>query len=62
MIIESVVLDLGRSSSGISENLEDTDVKRTMIKSNGALIYQQLFNGKVMVMITAPFIERVRGT
>ncbi len=55
--LESVVLDLGRSSSGISENLEDTDVKRTMIKSNGALIYQQLFNGKVMVMITAPFIE-----
>lgn len=55
--LESIVLDLGRSSSGISENLEDTDVKRTMIKSNGALIYQQLFNGKVMVMIANPSIE-----
>lgn len=55
--LESVVLDLGRSSSGISENMEDTDVKRTMIKSNGALIYQQLFNGKVMVMIANPSIE-----
>ncbi len=55
--LESIVLDLGRSSSGISENMEDTDVKRTMIKSNGALIYQQLFNGKVMVMIANPSIE-----
>ncbi|MEP7268512.1 MAG: hypothetical protein ABI844_12865, partial [Saprospiraceae bacterium] len=55
--LESIVLDLGHSSSGISESMEDTDVKRTMIKSNGALIYQQLFNGKVMVMIANPNIE-----
>ncbi len=55
--LESVVLDLGRSSSGISEHMDDTDVKRTMIKSNGALIYQQLFNGKVMVMVSNPYIE-----
>ncbi|MEP7323984.1 MAG: hypothetical protein ABI761_18795 [Saprospiraceae bacterium] len=55
--LESIELDLGRSSSGISENMEDTDVKRTMIKSNGALIYQQLFNGKVMIMVVNPFIE-----
>ncbi|MEO5581468.1 MAG: hypothetical protein ABIR66_02145 [Saprospiraceae bacterium] len=55
--LESVELDLGRSSSGISENMEDTDVKRTMIKSNGALIYQQLFNGKVMIMVVNPLIE-----
>ena len=41
--LESVVLDLGRSSSGISENVEDSGVKRTMIKSNGSLIYQQLY-------------------
>lgn len=26
--LESVVLDLGRSSSGISEHMDDTDVKR----------------------------------
>ncbi len=55
--LESIILDLGKSSSGISEHMEDTDVKRTMIKSNGALIYQQLFNGKVMVMVSNPFIE-----
>lgn len=55
--LESVVLSLGRTSSGIAETIEDTDVKRFMIKSNGALIYQQLFNGKVMVMTVAPFIE-----
>lgn len=55
--LESVVLDLGRTSSGITENMEDTGVKRTMIKSNGSLIYQQLFNGKIMVMIVSPYIE-----
>jgi uncharacterized protein YoxC len=55
--LEAVVLDLGRSSSGISENVDDSGVKRTMIKSNGSLIYQQLFNGKIMVMILSPHIE-----
>lgn len=55
--LEAVVLDLGRSSSGISENLENTGVKRTMIKSNGSLIYQQLFNGKIMIMLISPHIE-----
>ena len=55
--LEALVLDLGRSASGISENLENTDIKRAMIKSNGALIYQQLFNGKVMIMTVAPYIE-----
>jgi hypothetical protein len=55
--LEAVVLELGRSSSGISENVEDSGVKRTMIKSNGSLIYQQLFNGKIMVMILSPHIE-----
>ncbi|MBL0023494.1 MAG: hypothetical protein WBP08_06505 [Saprospiraceae bacterium] len=55
--LEAVILDLGRSSSGISENVEDSGVKRTMIKSNGSLMYQQLFNGKIMVMIQSPSIE-----
>jgi hypothetical protein len=55
--LEAVTLDLGRSSSGISESIEDSGVKRTMIKSNGALIYQQLFNGKIMVMVVSPHIE-----
>jgi hypothetical protein len=55
--LESVLLDLGRTSSGISENVDDSGVKRTMIKTNGALIYQQLFNGKIMVMAMSPMIE-----
>lgn len=55
--LEAIVLDLGRSSSGLAQNLENTDVKHTMIKNNGAIIYQQLFNGKIMVMITHPHIE-----
>jgi hypothetical protein len=55
--LEAVILDLGKTSSGISESLEDTGIKRTMIKQNGALIYQQLFNGKVMVMLSLPNID-----
>ena len=55
--LEAVILDLGKSSSGISEFLEDTDIKRMMVKTNGSLIYQQLFNGKIMVMMMSPHIE-----
>lgn len=55
--LESIILDLGKTSSGITENLEGSGVKRTMIKSNGALVYQQLFNGKIMVMVSSPHIE-----
>jgi len=55
--LEAIVLDLGRSSSGIAEQLDDLDIKRKMIKNNGALIYQQLFNGKVMIMLVSPYIE-----
>lgn len=55
--LEAIVLNLGRSSSGIEEQLDDTEIKRKMIKNNGALIYQQLFNGKVMIMLVSPYIE-----
>ena len=55
--LESVMLDLGRTSSGIGESLENTDFKNFMVKNNGALIYQQLFNGKIMVMLVNPEIE-----
>lgn len=55
--LEAVILELGRSSSGIAENFENTDVKRIMVKNNGSLIYQQLFNGKIMVMLVSPNIE-----
>lgn len=55
--LESVILDLGRTSSGIGESFENTDFKNFMVKNNGALIYQQLFNGKIMVMLVSPHIE-----
>jgi hypothetical protein len=55
--LESVTLDLGKASSGIYENLQGSDIKRVMVKYNGSLIYQQLFNGKIMVMILSPYIE-----
>lgn len=55
--LEMIMLDMGRSSSGIAQNRDNTDIKNFMIKNNGAIIFQQLFNGKIMVMINSPFIE-----
>lgn len=55
--LEAIVLDLGRTHSGMQEKVEDTDIKKTIIKTQGALVYQQLFNGKVMVMIVYPYID-----
>lgn len=52
-----VILNLGKEKSGIFENIPDSDIKRSLIKSNGALVFQQLFNGKIMVMILLPHIE-----
>ncbi len=40
----------------LSEKL-DEKLKRPMIKSNGALIYQQLFNGKILILVSTPHIE-----
>jgi hypothetical protein len=54
--MELVVFNLGRSTSGISEKV-DEKLKRPMIKSNGALIYQQLFNGKILILVSLPHIE-----
>ncbi len=55
--LESIALDLGRSSSGITQSRGTEDIKNFMIKNNGVMIYQQLFNGKVMVMVQHPYIE-----
>ena len=54
--LEAIVLSLGEEKSGIYEKI-NKEVKRPLIKHNGSLIYQQLFNGKVMAMITYPVIE-----
>ncbi len=51
-----ITLSLGNVKSGMSQEVAD-GVKRDLIKHNGSLMYQQLFNGKVMVIIHYPFIE-----
>jgi hypothetical protein len=42
--------------SGMYQEVNDS-IKRHLIKHNGSLIYQQLFNGKIIVIINYPFIE-----
>ena len=54
--LEAIVLSLGEVKSGMYQKVTD-DIKRHMIKHNGSLIYQQLFNGKVIVLINYPSIE-----
>jgi DUF438 domain-containing protein len=55
--MEAVVFDLGRVHSGMKEKIDQSDIKKTIVKTQGALVYQQLFNGKIMVMIILPYIE-----
>jgi len=54
--LEYVILSLGSEQSGISEIINEK-VDKPLIKQNGSLIYQQLFNGKIQVMIVYPLIE-----
>ncbi len=54
--LEVVVLTLGESKSGLFHKVNEK-IDRHMIKHNGSLLYQQLFNGKIMVMINYPYIE-----
>ncbi|MCF8239247.1 MAG: hypothetical protein K9I85_13885 [Saprospiraceae bacterium] len=51
-----VIFSLGAEKSGMSHEVAE-NIQRDMIKQNGSLIYQQLFNGKIMVLINYPFIE-----
>lgn len=55
--LEVVGMSLGTEISGIAEKLPGNKTKRPFIKSNGSLIFQQLFNGKIMIMIMYPYIE-----
>jgi len=54
--LEALVLSLGEEKSGIYEKVNE-EVNRPLIKHNGSLIYQQLFNGKIIAMISYPVIE-----
>ena len=55
--LEVIGMSLGTEISGIAEKLPGNKSKRPFIKSNGSLIFQQLFNGKIMIMIMYPYIE-----
>jgi hypothetical protein len=55
--LEAVVLSLGSEDSGLGEPVGD-DIHRSLIKQNGSLVYQQLFNGKILVLINYPYIEK----
>jgi len=54
--LQAVVLSLGQERSGMSQRI-NADLQRHLIKHNGSLVYQQLFNGKVIVLVNYPFIE-----
>ena len=54
--LAAVTLSLGNVRSGMSQEVVD-GVRRELIKHNGSLVYQQLFNGKVVVLVQYPFIE-----
>ncbi|MBX2891217.1 MAG: hypothetical protein KF734_09845 [Saprospiraceae bacterium] len=55
--LEAVVLTLGHSESGLGEPVGG-ELRRDLIKQNGSLGYQQLFNGKILVLINFPYIEK----
>jgi len=54
--LEAIVVTLGEQRSGLFHKVNE-DIQRHMIKHNGSLMYQQLFNGKIMVLINYPAIE-----
>jgi hypothetical protein len=54
--LEAVALSLGKSASGIFTRV-DEDTNKPLIKDMGALVYQQLFNGKVQTFVVLPYIE-----
>lgn len=56
--MEAVSLVLGVVESGIFEKVSDK-VKKPLIRMNGILIFQQLFNGKISIFINYPYIEGV---
>jgi hypothetical protein len=55
--LEAVILTLGAAESGLAEPVGN-GLSRHLIKQNGSLVYQQLFNGKILVLINLPFIEK----
>ncbi len=54
--LDAIVLSLGDVKSGLFQKVSD-DIRRDLLKNNGSLVYQQLFNGKLIVLINYPVIE-----
>lgn len=54
--LEAVVFSLGDEKSGVAREIT-AEIRRDLVKHNGSLIYQQLFNGKVLVLMNYPYIE-----
>lgn len=54
--LEAIEINLGQVKSGLYEEVNN-NLKKHLIKHNGSLIYQQLFNGKIIVLIYYPNIE-----
>ena len=52
----AIMMTLGNQESGIYEKVSET-LNKQLLKQNGLLVYQQLFNGKIQVLIVYPFIE-----
>lgn len=55
--LEIINFSLGTEVSGIAEKFPGNKTKRPFIKSSGSLVFQQLFNGKILIMIMYPYIE-----
>lgn len=53
---ETVILAMGKEASGMFARV-DEDTNKPLIKDFGSLVYQQLFNGKIQVMVFLPSIE-----
>lgn len=55
--LEAVVFSLGSGDSGISLEVEETTV--SYIKHYGHLVFGQLHNGEISVVISLPYIEEL---
>ena len=55
--LESITIKLGNKKSGIYEMAGDGNERKDFFKEYGTMVYSQLFNGKVQVWMTYPFIE-----
>lgn len=56
--LEAVSLTAGSVESGIYERV-DKGLNKPLIRMNGMLTFQQLFNGKISIWINYPYIEGI---